>query len=183
MIERIEALKTELNKQIEISGDWKTPYYSLIKELYKLDVVFVALSKKFYNAETHTSEPLISTKDFDGEPAMYVFSDIDIATTWMKSYGFFTEDFKYSYIGAVRKADFDFLAMYKIAANFGTTMIMLDEGGSYVGIRMNDFLSGNGIDPRQIDVPISRQQMENAMESGTTPQLQFVPVPAIKLAR
>ena len=180
-IVRIKDLKEELSARINAGGDWQEVHTKLIRELYGLDTIFVALSREKYDANTHLSEPLISTKDFNGAPTIYVFSDINIATEWMKQYRHITEDMRYAFIGALKKDSFDYCALYQIAARFGTQMIMLDEGARYVGITMKEFLDTNNIDINDIRVPIDKQKMESMMANNTRPELAFVPVPAIGL--
>ncbi len=179
----LEEFKAQLNKAKEEQGDWKTPYTELMKAVYEQPVLFFALSREQYDKENNTSVPLISTKDFGGVPALYVFSDVNVATGWMQHYGFVTEDMKYGLIGAIRKDQFNFLSVFTIAAHLGAQMIMLDEGGSFVGIRLGEFFEANGIDPTKVDMPISKEEAEKMMANNIEPQLGFMKVPAIPLTR
>ena len=131
--------------------------------------------------DSKTSTPLISTKDFDGAPTIYVFSDIEIATEWMKQYRFFTEDMRYAFIGAIKKDNFDYCSLYQIAARLGTQMIMLDEGGDYIGMDISVFLDAVGVDPEKIEIPLNQEELDKMLENRESPAVRFVPVPAIPL--
>lgn len=179
----LEEFKAQLNKAKEEQGDWKTPYTELMKAVYEQPVLFFALSREQYDKENNTSIPLISTKDFGGVPALYVFSDVNVATGWMQHYGFVTDDMKYGLIGAIRKEQFNFLSVFNIAAHLGAQMIMLDEGGAFVGIRISEFFEANGIDPTKVEVPISKEEAEKMMANNIAPQIGLPKVPAIPLTR
>ena len=179
----LEEFKAQLNKAKEEQGDWKTPYTELMKAVYEQSVLLFALSREQYDKENNTSIPLISTKDFGGVPALYVFSDINVATGWMQHYGFVTDDMKYGLIGAIRKDQFNFLSVFNIAAHLGAQMIMLDEGGAYVGIRISEFFEANGIDHTKVEVPISKEEAEKMMANNIAPQIGLPKVPAIPLTR
>ncbi len=179
---RIEQLKAQLNEAKDTQGDWQTPYYELIKEVYNQPVLFFALSREAFNPEDGTSIPLISTKDFNGTPALYVFTDVNIATLWMRHYKHTTDDMKYGLIAAIEKGKFDFLSAFVLARNFGTQLIMLDEGASFVAIRMQEFMEQNNIDPNNIQMPISKEQYEKIIAENESIKPEFVRVKAIPLA-
>ena len=86
MIDRIENHKRLLNEAKNNKGDWRSPYENLMRDLYNLPVLFFALSKDNYDDNSKKSIPLISTKDFNGAPTLYVFSDVDLASNWMVSF-------------------------------------------------------------------------------------------------
>ena len=181
MIAKIEEYKRQMDEARQNGGDWKTPYFELIREVYNCDVLFFALSKSGFDQETGTSTPLISTKDFGGAPALYVFSDVDIASVWMQHYRHVTDDMKYGLIGAIRKDEFDFLSVFQIAKSLGAQMMMLDEGGSYVGIDLNTFFDAAGIDPQKVEVPLSQGELDRVLDNKEGISIRFVPVPAIPL--
>ena len=180
MIDSIESLKKQLN---EAGSDWKAPYCALMRALYERDVLFFALSRSAFDPARGTRTPLISTKDFDGAPALYVFSDVDIATVWMQHYQHVSEDLKYGLIGAVEKAQHGFLSVFQIARRLGARMIMLDEGGDYVGLELDAFLNENGIDPSSIELPLDEEELSRLLENRDAPELRFAPVAAIPLRR
>jgi len=105
VIESIEKYKKLLNEATNNNGDWKSPYENLMRELYKLPVIFFALSRDNYDETNKKSTPFISTKDFNGTPALYVFSDVDLASKWMIGYRHTTDDLKYGLIGAIKPAN------------------------------------------------------------------------------
>ena len=181
MIETIEKLKRQMDEARQKDGDWKTPYYELMKTLYDQEVLFFALSRSEYDPETRTSTPLISTKDFGGVPALYVFSDADIASIWMSHYKHVSEDMKYGLIGAIRKDQFGFLSVFQIAGSLGAQMIMLDEGGDYIGMDISVFLDAVGVDPEKIEIPLNQEELDKMLENRESPAVRFVPVPAIPL--
>lgn len=183
MKETIERLKQLLNEEINKEGDWRTPYDKLIQSVYHQPVLFFALSKEKFNKESINSIPLVSTKDFNGAPSLYVFSDVDLATAWMRHYKYVTEDMKYGLIGAVQKENNDFLQIFQIAMYFGVRYIMLDEGGSLVGIKMDDFMNANKIDTSNIKVRISMEEADRLLANKEKPVLEFPEVSAIPLTR
>ncbi len=180
MIRVIEERKKELNAA---GGGWKEPYLALMRELYNQDVLFFALSKSAFDPSTGMSTPLISTKDFDGAPALYVFSDTDIATVWMQHYQHVSEDLRFGLIGAIEKENHDFLSIFQIARSMGTQMIMLDEGGDYVGLELDAFLDANGIDPAKIELPLSEEEIERMLENKESHTIHFSPVAAIPIRK
>ena len=181
MKEAIENYKKQLNDAKAENGDWRTPYENLMRELYNLPVLFFALSKDNYNEANKESLPLISTKDFNGAPALYVFSDVDLASNWMSYYHHTTDDLKFGFIGAIEKEPFGFMSVFQIAQMLGTQMIMLDEGGSLVGIHIRYFMDVNSLSAEKINVPLTKEQYDEMVATGKKPDLGFCPVPLIPL--
>ena len=145
MINQIEKLKQKINEAKAANGDWNTPYQELMKAVYNSSVLFFALSRNEYNPETVESVPLISTKDFGGLPALYVFTDVNTASDWMDHYKHFTDDKEYGLIGAAEKSiSSNFYSIFQIARCLGTKMIVLDEGASLVGIDIDDGFDDDG---------------------------------------
>ena len=99
MDSNVELYKKKFNEARQENGDWQDAYINLMTSVYDVDVLFFALSRDDFNPETKMSEPLVSTKDFDGTPALYVFTDVNLASGWMSHYGHVTEDKKYGLIG------------------------------------------------------------------------------------
>lgn len=182
MSEAIENYKGQINAAGK-NGDWKTPYEKLMRELYAQDVLFFALSKSGFDPASGTSTPLVSTKDFGGAPALYVFSEIETATVWMRHYRHATDNMKYGLIGAVEKEPFGFLSIFPIARRLGAEMIMLDEGSDYVGIGLDQFLNVNGIDPGTVEIPLTQEELDALLNDKTQSGLRFAPVPAIPLKK
>ncbi|MBR5371309.1 MAG: hypothetical protein IK130_03755 [Oscillospiraceae bacterium] len=182
MSNEITALKQQLNDAIQAKGEWQPVYTRLMQAVYDLPVLFVALSKSEFQPDTHMSKPLISKKDFDGMPTVYLFSDVEIASAWMRHYRHVTDDMKYGLIGALHKEENEFLNLFQIAAKLGIQNLLLDEGGAMVGLRTDPFIEANNIDPNDIKLRISVQELEQLQKSGTTPALHFAEVEAIPLA-
>ena len=181
MIDRIENHKRLLNEAKNNKGDWRSPYENLMRDLYNLPVLFFALSKDNYDDNSKKSIPLISTKDFNGAPTLYVFSDVDLASNWMVHYRHTTADLKYGLIGAIDKEPYDFLSVFQIAKSMGVQMIMLDEGGSLVGIDINYFMEVNSLSANNINVPLTKEQYDSLLAGGKLPNINFSPVPLIPL--
>jgi hypothetical protein len=177
---RIEELK-DLIDRAGRDGDWKGPYDELLRELYSSKVLFFALSKNDFDPDAKTSVPLISTKDFGGLPALYVFSEVGYAGLWLNHYRHVSEDCRYGLIAAVEKGDHGFFSIFKIAKKLGAEMVMLDEGGSYIGLRLDDLLEANGLDPSSIELPLSGEEMLDMLNNKVSPELRFARVPAIPL--
>jgi len=181
---KIEELKQKINEAKETNGDWNSPYQELMKAVYNNSVLFFALSKDKYNAETMKSVPLITTKDFGGIPALYIFSDVNTASAWMRHYRYFTEDMKYGLIGAVEKENSaDFFSIFPIAKLIGARMIMLDEGGSYVGIELDAFLEANNIDSSKAECIITKDEADKLLSNEIAPKIKFAEMNAIPLTR
>ena len=179
---KIETLKKELKNAQNSGGDWETPYFNLLKEIYNCEVLFAALSKSDYDSNNHTSKPLVSTKDFDGTPSIYVFSDIEIATLWMRHYRHITDDMKYILIGALKKDFYDFKNLFQIAYALGITKVMLDEGIDYVGFDLEVFVEVNQIKIENIILPISMKDSGSIRENNCELEICFARVEAIPLA-
>lgn len=184
MINQIEKLKQKINEAKAANGDWNTPYQELMKAVYNSSVLFFALSRNEYNPETVESVPLISTKDFGGLPALYVFTDVNTASDWMDHYKHFTDDKEYGLIGAAEKnISSNFYSIFQIARCLGTKMIVLDEGASLVGIDIDSFLSANNIDAGVIEYVITNEEAENLVRSNAKPVIKFVGMKAIPLTK
>lgn len=179
----VELYKKKFNEAQQENGDWQDAYIHLMTSVYDVDVLFFALSRDDFNPETKMSEPLVSTKDFDGTPALYVFTDVNLASGWMSHYGHVTEDKKYGLIGAVHKEDHGFLSIFQIAHLMGVKVIMLDEGGSYVGISIKSFLTANDLDSGKIHIQISNEEAQRLRENNEQPEVQFPKIPVIPLTR
>lgn len=183
MKQKIEELKAQLNTEINNRGDWQTPYTALMEELYNQELLFFALSRDGFDEDKKQSRPLIGTKDFNGTPALYVFSDIDLASNWMSHYRHVTDDLKYGLIGAVKKKERDFMSVFAIAKLLGTKLIMLDEGGAMAGIELDKFIAVNNIDLNHVEVRVDKATVENLLEGNEQTELNFAYVKAIPLKR
>lgn len=184
MINGIEELKQKLNEAKASNGDWNTPYQELMEAVYNNSVLFFALSKNEFNPETKKSVPLISTKDFGGIPALYIFTDVNTASAWMRHYRHFTDDLKYGLIGAVEKSNSsNFLSVFSIARHLGAKMIMLDEGSSFVGIDIDSFLSVNSIDAGNIECIITKEEADKLISNQSKSVIKFADMNAIPLTR
>lgn len=183
MNDNIELCKKKLNEALSNKTDWHAPYDELIKAVYAQPVLFFALSRDNYSPKTNTSSPLISTKDFNGQPALYVFSDAEIATGWMRYYRHTTDDMKYGLIGAVEKKMDGLLSLFQTARYFGTKHIMLDEGNNYVGIDIDRFFYVNGIDHSEIRVNITKEEADKLIEGSVRAEVHFTPIHCIPLTR
>jgi len=167
----IELIKTRLNEACISQGDWQTPYHELMKNVYELPVLFFALSEEGFNSEDGTGIPLISNKDFNGTPALYIFSDKNTATDWMRNYEAYSKDKKYGLIGEINKETDDYHYVFAIANKCGAKKIMLDEGGSYVGLDLELFFEKNELEAGAHVSEINKPQMPRmhalAMNVGT----------------
>ena len=152
-----------------------------MRELYKLPVIFFALSRDNYDETNMKSTPLISTKDFNGTPALYVFSDVDLASKWMIGYRHTTDDLKYGLIGAINKEPHDFLYVFQMARALGARKIMLDEGGDWVGIDINYFMEVNSISTKQVSMLLTEEQAKEVIADNKPPTVRFFPISLIPL--
>ena len=179
---KIEELKKELNRCIEAKEDWKPSYYGMMKELYESVLLFIGLSISQYDDATHTSVPLASAKDFGGQPAIYVFTDIEYATNWMRNYRNVSPDMKYGLIGAILKNEHDFMYVFNTARALDIKMIMLDEGGTWVGLDMDSFFSVNDISTTDMSMILTEEEMNNIVNNneGSIP-IKFARLAAIPL--
>lgn len=179
MIKEIEKYKYNLNEAKSSKKDWMPAYESLLKEIYNQSVLFIALSKNSFN--NAASIPLISTKDFNGAPALYIFSDVDLASKWMSHYRHISDDQKYGLIGAIEK-EYDFEQVFKIAKLAGVQYIMLDEGGSFVGIKMDDFIRINDIN-NDVKIYMNEQEIQQVLDTDKGISLRFNEIKAIPLSK
>lgn len=178
----IEALKNELRDSQEVKGDWQIPYRNLMRELFRQDCLFIALSKEDYKPDSKSSTPLISTKDFNGLPALYIFSDRSLASNWMAHYKHFTEDGSCGLIGTIRKEN-QFSSLFQLAQLMGAEKIMLDEGASFVGMDLKYFIEVNAIDKDSIGMPVDQKQVQDILNQNgqinlTLPLIAALPIAA-----
>ena len=179
---KIEFLKNEYKNARETNSDYKIVHKELTIELFNLETIWVALSSEHYSVDSHLSIPLICTKDFDGTPAIYVFSKEEYAIEWAKHYNYFSPDSEYYLVGQVNKFPCDFCSLFQIAAVYGAKMVLLDEGDIPVPIGLGDIYYYNNIDQSKIDMPISRAEAEAAFnESGSQFTVKFTPLMAVKV--
>lgn len=184
MVDIIETLKRDIDAAVAQKGDWKLAYTQLMQEVYKQDVLFFALSRGSYDEETHTSVPLMSTKDFGGQPALYVFTDVNLAGGWMNAYKNVSPDMQYGLIGAISKESHGFLYIFETARAMGARMIMLDEGGKWIGLDMDTFFEANGLDASSVSMIMTQEEVEElTSDSSKSVSLHFARVPAIPLQR
>jgi len=103
-----------------------------------------------------------------------------IVENWMKNYKHFSDDLQYGLIGAVKKGEYDFLSVFQISKKLGAEMIMLDEGGSYVGIRLDDFFRANDMNPDHVELFLQREDFEQ-MNKDEPVKIRFPSISAIPL--
>ncbi len=179
MKEHIEELKKRFH-DVRLSGKGcEKEWYDLMRAVYQLPVVFTVLSSEDFDPQTKTSTPFICSKILDKEPTIYLFSDLDLAEGWMNHFHYTTADQCYGLIGAVEKNFYSQLSMYEVARAVGVKNIMLDEGGMFVWIRMEDFFDANGIDKSEIRVNITKEESDRMIEKGERPELKFSRIAAI----
>ena len=79
--------------------------------------------------------------------------------------------------------DFNYKSVFQIAGALNVPMIMLDEGGSYVGIGLQDFVKANNISLENIEVPMTKEEAEAMLANNEEPKIRFAPFNAIPLAK
>lgn len=183
MVEIIEKLKVEVHETAAQKRDWKPAYRQLMQEVFNQDLLFFALSLGNYDEQTHSSVPLLSTKDFGGQPALYVFTDVNTAGGWMSAYKNVSPDMQYGLIGAVSK-EHNFLYVFETARAMGASMIMLDEGGKWIGLDMNTFFEVNGLSTSEVSMVMTQEEMQELTSDPTkSVSLHFARIPAIPLKK
>ena len=181
MNNEVETIKKQFKETMDGKGEWAPLYTKLMQTVYSQPVLFVALSRENYDPASKTSIPLISTKDFGGKPAIYVFSDIGLAEIWMKAYKHVSSDGTVGLIAAAHKEPYDFLSLFQIAWRLGADRIMLDEGGDWVGIPLEDFFRANGMNPNTVKMVLSEEEMEEVNKNNAQIKLRFTKMDALPL--
>ena len=179
---RIEELKNQVKQQMIDKLDFHESHKELVKELFNMENIWVALSKEKYVNDSHISIPLISTKDFDGVPSIYVFTKKEVAIEWAKHYNQISSDSEYYLVGKIEKGPCEFNSFYQLAFFYGAKFCLLDEGDNPIPIGLGDIFNHNGLDPKKIKLAISAEALESAKDNPPKGfRAEFVPISAIKV--
>ena len=184
---RIELLKREIREVVnDDRKDWRMPYMELLSEVFNQPVLFFGLSERDFNPENATSTPLISSKDFDGDPALYVFTDIEVATNWMRAYRAVSADVNdtlYGRVGAIHKEPYEFNYVFSLACRLGVKHIMLDESGDHIGLDLKAFILQNKIDMKEVQMLVTKADAQDMLKNDRIPIIRLPRIEAIPISR
>lgn len=178
----IESFKQFYKQKKDSKKNCKDANKIIVKELFNLESIWVALSKERYSVDGCISIPLISNRDKDLGPNIFVFSRKEYAVEWAKHYNHFSPDIKYYLVGKIDKNPLDFRSFYQTASALGAIWCLLDEGYRNVPITLCDIFEQNGLNPRKICSPVCFTEEEAAIEylkQGF--KVEFFPIKALKV--
>lgn len=134
-------------KNSEAKEEKQSGYIQLLKELYKKECLFVALSRQQMNIKTGRTIPVCYTKDFD-IPSYYLFTNLDLAEKWCKNHMCTLYDGD-PLVAKLNKSDYD--AFFQTAFALGLNHVFINQGVSEDSFTINDFMEQNKINPLVFD--------------------------------
>lgn len=143
------------------SGEFRLLADEVMKKLYLCPFLYVAMSRSGFSAETMRSTPLISTKD--GRPGLYLFTTLDKGLIWCRHYRNYHD--RFPLLAEVKKADYDFRQMFPIAARLGVELLMVNEGGAFMGLSLREFVQINRLSLNMMIV--NSEKISEILDSDT----------------
>ena len=186
MKKHIEDLKMRFHEARMGGKGCVNEYIELMQAVYQLPVVFTVLSREDFDNEKKTSIPWVCKAPNDDfkDPTIYIFSDLDLAVNWMNHFRYVTEDMAYGLIGAAEKKPFDLqLSLYQVARAVGVKNILLDDGGTFVWLGLENFIDANDIDKEHINVFMGEEYKDQLISGQITPKVGFTRMKALPTMR
>ena len=151
-------------------------YIEILKYLYSVDGLYIILSKDYVEDIRGLSLPLALKKD--KFPAIYLFTDYDLALNWCEHYDYFYETGK-APIGYIPKDQMEFMYVFQIAYQFGIFRCFINEGSRMLCINTADMIKVNNMDQSLMAVKI--EEIEEKLKKGEMPKpmVRFNPVDII----
>lgn len=169
--EKLKMLQS-INKETE---DFNRYYRGILQNIYDLDKIYAALNPEETDIEEGMGIPILSKKD--GKPALYLFSDANIADQWAEHYNHKAADGT-KLIGVLSKKD-KFSSLFSIASRLGIDMCMFDEGASMLGFSINLFMDVNNMD-KSINLRMTKEEADELMNNNSDKKsIWFNKVPLI----
>lgn len=143
-------------------------FRGILQNIGDLNKIYVALSRKSFDRRTGTATPIITNKD--GNPSMYIFSDLEKAQKWAVHYENYLQR-GIPLIGEVeRKNDFD--SLFAIASRIGPTLCTLDDFSTLFVFNVKLFMEINNMDD-VIKLRVPKEEAERALLNKQKPQLNI----------
>lgn len=151
-------------------------YIEILKYLYSLDGLYVILSREYVEDIRGLSLPLALKKD--KFPALYLFTDYELAMNWCEHYDYFYEDGK-APIGYVPKEQMEFLYIFQVAFQFGVFKCFINEGDRMLCINTADMIKVNNMDQSLMAEKVAEIEEKLTKNEMPKPIVRFNPVEII----
>ncbi|NLL93862.1 MAG: hypothetical protein GX225_07000 [Clostridiales bacterium] len=141
-------------------------YIEMVQFLYNLDGLYIILSKDYLDKTRGLSIPLGLTKE--KFPAIYLFTDYELAAQWCKHYNYYLEDGTPP-IGYLPKDQMEFLNVFQIAFQLGIYRCIINEGARLLCVNIADMIKVNNMGTQTMAMPI--EEIEEMLKQGKQPKI------------
>lgn len=141
------AKSNDLKKLTFKSPEWVAAYMSLVKDVYKMDKLYVILNPKKIDYDFEVGIPYV-TKQHDTVMSL-LFSDREHADAWINKYGNGN-----NFVGIIENKDFDDFFAKSVLFKINVTSI--NEGPDVFAMGNADMINMNNI-PTNIQLPIPEE--------------------------
>jgi hypothetical protein len=141
-------------------------YIEMIQYIYNLDGFYIVLGKDYLDEARGLSIPLALKKD--KFPAIYIFTDLELAKGWCKHYHYYYDEDKCP-IGYAPKNQMEFLNIFQIAYQLGIYKCFVNEGDRMLCMNIADMIKVNNMDTRMMAMQIP--QVEELLKQGKKPKI------------
>ena len=151
-------------------------YIEILQYLYSVDGLYIILSKDYIDEIRGISLPLAVQKD--KFPAIYVFTDYELALNWCNHYEYFYADGK-APIGYIPKNQMDFMYVFQIAFQFGIFKCFINEGDRMLCFNTADMIKVNNMDQSLMAIKVEEMEKKLAKNEMPKPIVRFNPIDII----
>lgn len=115
-------------------------YAEMLTFINKLDGLYVILATDYMDKTRGLSIPIALKPN--GQPSIYVFTDLELAKKWCHHYHHFMND-KKEPVGYIKSSDREFLNLFQIAYQLGIYKCVVNEGDRMLAMNIADMIQIN----------------------------------------
>lgn len=118
-------------------------FRGILQSICDIDKIYIALSRKSFDQKTATALPIVTNKD--GNPSIYIFTDIEVAKKWIARYDNYLPG-GIPLLGEVHRKD-GFDSLFAIASKMGPNLCTLNDSGAFFVFNVKLFMEINNLSP------------------------------------
>ena len=139
-------------------------YTEMVQFLYSVDEIYTLVDTKCIEKVRGISIPLALTKE--KFPAIYIFTDKELAMKWCDHYRYFYNDGEYP-IAVLKKEDIEYMNVFQLAMQLGIYKAIVNEGDRLLCMNIADMIKVNGLSTQMMG--LSLEKIEEMLKQGKKP--------------
>ncbi|MDE6209169.1 MAG: DUF677 domain-containing protein [Lachnospiraceae bacterium] len=143
-------------------------YAEMLEFLNKLDGLYVILATDYMDKTRGLSVPLALKPN--GQPSIYVFTDLELAKKWCHHYHHLMKDNKEP-VGYLKSSDREFLHLFQTAYQLGIYKCIVNEGDRMLALNIADMIQINNLS--QSSMVLDIKTIENYLKQNKIPKIMI----------